>query len=184
MKVYKDFKTAKWSGGTTTELFIYPPTANFKKGDYSLRLSLATIDKSETVFTPKPDVERHLMVLNGPISLSHNNKDYELFAPFRVSKFKGDDLTKSKGIGRVLNLMFKQTCQGQLEMVSLAENQNLLINQENNKTLLFSINGNLLVKHANHQTELNANQLAELTNLSTEIKASSNCSFIIVRSNV
>ena len=32
-------KTIKWSGGTSSELFIYPEGSDFKTGNYQVRLS-------------------------------------------------------------------------------------------------------------------------------------------------
>ena len=46
MKIIKteNWKTTKWSGGTTSEIFIYPENALFKKGNYEVRISIATVE--------------------------------------------------------------------------------------------------------------------------------------------
>jgi len=38
-----NFKTSNWSGGTTTQLFIYPPTAEYLQRNFIFRLSTASV---------------------------------------------------------------------------------------------------------------------------------------------
>jgi environmental stress-induced protein Ves len=54
-----------WSGGITTQLAIYPKDANYKKQNFQFRISTATVEIEESVFTKLPGVSRKLMILNG-----------------------------------------------------------------------------------------------------------------------
>ena len=66
-----DIQTSNWSGGTTSELFIFPTTSNYKDLNFGFRLSSATIDVDESEFTPLPNVKRQLMLLDGELELIH-----------------------------------------------------------------------------------------------------------------
>ena len=51
VKIYNTFPTSKWSGGETTELYIYPADYQYKKRDFLFRISRATIPKEKSIFT-------------------------------------------------------------------------------------------------------------------------------------
>ena len=70
--IYKDgdFKTTEWSGGSTTELFIYPPTSNYESRNFDFRISSATVEIEQSNFTKLPEISRQLMVLKGIGKLS------------------------------------------------------------------------------------------------------------------
>ena len=72
----KDFKTSNWSGGITTELFIYPREADYKKRDFLFRLSSATVDLDRSDFTPLPGFFRFISPLNGDLKISHDEKNF------------------------------------------------------------------------------------------------------------
>ena len=44
LKKAEDFVTSKWSGGSTTELYIYPPQAVYREGNFKCRISSATVE--------------------------------------------------------------------------------------------------------------------------------------------
>ena len=56
---------AKWSGGKTTELAIYPKHADVKKKDFIWRLSSATCKKDKAKFTDYTGFNRVLLPLEG-----------------------------------------------------------------------------------------------------------------------
>lgn len=39
-----EFNISRWSGGTTTELFIWPYGASYAERRFSIRISTATVD--------------------------------------------------------------------------------------------------------------------------------------------
>ena len=49
-----DFKTTRWSGGTTTEFFIYPTGADYQKRKFAARISSAVIEDEYSKFTELP----------------------------------------------------------------------------------------------------------------------------------
>ena len=64
-----DYVTTSWSGGTTTQLAIAPEGAVYADRDFLWRLSSATVELDHSDFTPLPDYNRFLSVLEGEIQL-------------------------------------------------------------------------------------------------------------------
>ena len=67
----KDFKNTNWSGGTTTQLYIYPPTADYAKRNFKFRLSTAKVEAEKSDFTSLPGISRQLMILDGDLTITH-----------------------------------------------------------------------------------------------------------------
>ena len=100
------FKTTSWSGGTTTELFIWPEGASYAERRFSVRISTASVDIDESVFTPLPGVKRFLTLLCQGFELNVNGEEKRL--PYgEVLEFSGEDAVTCRGRGRDLNLMLK-----------------------------------------------------------------------------
>lgn len=57
-----DLITNNWSGGTTTQLAIYPKDAEYKKRNFLFRISTATVETKESEFTKLPGVSRKLIL--------------------------------------------------------------------------------------------------------------------------
>ena len=88
-----------WSGGTTTQLIIYPKEAVYKNLDFTFRISTATIDVEESAFTSLPNVNRVIMVLKGELTIQHKNHYVKQLKKFDTDNFSGD--WKTTGIGKV-----------------------------------------------------------------------------------
>lgn len=110
------FKTSYWSGGTTTELFIWPQGSSYAERRFKARISSAFVELSESVFTPLPGVKRFLTPLCRGFSLTVNGKNVELLHG-GVLEFSGGDDVTCRGSGRDLNLMLKG-CVGSMSIVS------------------------------------------------------------------
>jgi environmental stress-induced protein Ves len=83
------FKSNPWSGGITSELFIYPETAQYKKSDFVFRLSTATVEASPTIFTPLASINRSLLALKGTMTLSHKGHHTKKLDQFAIDYFDG-----------------------------------------------------------------------------------------------
>ncbi len=103
------FSTDLWSGGTTTQLFIYPEHAHLKNRDFDFRISVATVTVDESIFTVLPGVERKLMVLTGKITLLHERQGTKELHKFDVDHFTGDQKTRALGKCTDFNLMTRGT---------------------------------------------------------------------------
>jgi environmental stress-induced protein Ves len=100
-----ELKTSRWSGGTTTQLAIFPETADYAARDFQWRISTARVESEESVFTPLPGFNRIIMVLEGHLTLTHEgNGTFEL-GPLEQNSFLGDWTTRSCGRVTDFNVM-------------------------------------------------------------------------------
>jgi environmental stress-induced protein Ves len=120
-----EFSPAQWSGGSTTELYIYPETADYKLGDYHFRLSTATVEVETSDFTPLLGVSRTLMVLNGNMKLTHEGHHASQLGKFDVDKFSGGWNTASQGKCVDFNLMTKGKTKGDQMGAAVSANQKI-----------------------------------------------------------
>lgn len=103
-----DYKTSVWSGGTTTELFIWPADADYAARKFSFRVSSATVELAESDFTPLAGVERWITPLTGGFTLTHPGKAPVVMAPLDTPySFSGEADTHCVGCATDFNLMLK-----------------------------------------------------------------------------
>ncbi|MGN0152568.1 MAG: HutD family protein [Wujia sp.] len=111
----EEFQTTEWSGGTTTEFFIYPPGSDYKNRNFRARISSAYVADEWSKFTSLTGVTRYLAPLSQEITLKIQGEDVTL-SPYEVIKFSGEDMVESYGVCRDFNLMLKD-CGGTMECV-------------------------------------------------------------------
>ena len=117
-----DYVISAWSGGTTTQLAIFPPDAVYAERDFLWRVSSATVELEESEFTPLPAYERLISTLEGGIELSHNGGPTLTLRPFEVHAFSGADATHSRGRCTDFNLMLRRDrVTGSMEPLRLTE---------------------------------------------------------------
>lgn len=112
-----DQSTSTWSGGTTTQLAIYPETSDYKARNFKWRLSSALVEIEESTFTSLPGIFRHIMIIEGEMTLIHEGHHTVLLKPFMKDSFNGGWTTRSLGCARDFNLMLSQACKGELEAI-------------------------------------------------------------------
>lgn len=112
----ESFLTSEWSGGTTTELRIFPEDSAYGKRDFNYRVSTATVDVNESIFTSLPGIKRHLMVLAGEMTLVHDGRYEKNLNVYEQDRFMGDFRTRSiSGLPVVdFNLMVQGDRDGRL----------------------------------------------------------------------
>jgi len=98
-------RTTSWSGGTTSELYIYPENSFYAERNFSFRISTATVEQDESDFTKLPGFKRHLMLLEGELSLEHENHYAIKLNLLEQDFFSGEWQTKSRGKCSDFNLM-------------------------------------------------------------------------------
>jgi environmental stress-induced protein Ves len=103
-----------WSGGTTTQLAIYPPDSDYARRDFAWRLSSARVEVETSTFTSLPGFTRLLMILEGEMRLTHAGHHECLLRPFEQDRFEGSWVTTSSGRARDLNLMLGAGWEGEL----------------------------------------------------------------------
>ena len=120
-KLYKqeNYKIGQWSGGTTTELAIYPANAEYLDRDFIWRLSSADSDQEESSFTKLPDFDRILMVLEGQVVLAHGEERTVQLGALEQDSFDGAIKTKCFGnLKRDYNLIMRKGCKGRMEILT------------------------------------------------------------------
>ncbi len=133
----EDCKSSRWSGGTTTEFFLYPADGSYADRDFQVRVSSATVDLEESVFTSLPGVERWLTILKGEMRLIHTGRYEKELTPFVVEHFYGDWETKS--IGRVVdfNLMLKDGAKGEMHCLEIPSGESISLADKGEADTLF-----------------------------------------------
>lgn len=91
---FKDYKDTKWSGGLTSEIFIYPENASVGERNFSIRVSTATTEVEESTFSDYSSYTRYISTFDNPLKLLVNGEERNL-KPFEIFKFSGEDKVKS-----------------------------------------------------------------------------------------
>ena len=109
-----NYKPTFWSDGMAKELATYPLDSDYASRNFLWRLGVAKIDIPESTFSNLPKVSRKFMVMEGQITLQHENKYTKLLNTFEQDDFMGDWNTKTDGKAYVFNLMTKENYSGEL----------------------------------------------------------------------
>lgn len=135
----KQYKTSKWSGGTTTELCIYPQSSLYEDRNFSWRISSATVESEKSKFTMLSDYDRIIMVLKGKLVLKHDFKESITLNELDQYKFDGNANTESEGKVTDFNLMMRKgSCVGNVEVIQLEPKSTLTTILEEEKVQEYS----------------------------------------------
>lgn len=142
-----DQLTTSWSGGETTEIYIYPENSSYTKRNFDFRLSTATVAVETTVFTPLNGVKRTLLVLAGEMELEHEGHHTVLLKPLEADCFEGGWRTTSKGKCIDFNLMTRKGVTGSLKGVESKKSfsELFLVSNTIKKTFLYLFSGSVEV---------------------------------------
>lgn len=131
------FRTNSWPGGTTTELYIFPLTADYKLRNFQFRLSTATVELEKSDFTGLPGVSRKLIILDGQITIKHEDRYSRQLKKFDVEEFEGDWKTSSEGKCTDFNLMTTRKTDGKLSAILIEKNQVVTCNNSEKSDWFF-----------------------------------------------
>ncbi len=142
-------KATQWSGGCTTELFIYPEGADYKRLDFLFRVSTATIEVEKSVFTNLPEVRRKIMILDGEIELIHDGMNAKKLSRFDTDSFLGDTPTQSIGMATDFNVMTKGGVNGNIchAELDIGEIKALSVDTTTQKLLFYVYSGTVQIKN-------------------------------------
>jgi uncharacterized protein len=121
----ENYKPTFWSGGMATELTTYPLNSDYASKNFLWRLGVAKIDIPESTFSSLPKVSRKFMVIEGKITLHHENKYKKLLNSFEQDDFMGDWKTKTYGKASVFNLMTRENYNGELLHLNISPSKQL-----------------------------------------------------------
>ena len=136
VRTEKDYKVSKWSGGDTTELYLYPENGDYRSGNFQLRISSATVEVERSEFTSLPGVERYLMIFQGHLDMIHGEKEKVSLEPYEVDHFDGGIPTVSYGKVVDFNLMLKNGAGGRMEALCLDKGEEKRIQPEGRENFL------------------------------------------------
>ena len=153
-----EFRTSKWSGGTTTEIAIYPKDAIYSKRNFTWRLSSAKVQVEESTFTSLPGINRIIMILDGELRLEHDGHHQCTLEPFEQDSFSGSWNTKSFGKVTDFNLMMNEGCSGELEPIVIKEGEEskftLMVNEKHlkNTCAIYCVSGEVRIYAPTNET--------------------------------
>ena len=99
-------KITTWSGGKTTELYLYPADGSYAERRFAFRISSATMDVPESRFTRLDGVKRYLTPLSEGFYLKRSGR-WQFLGRGDVLCFSGEEEILCRGSGKDLNLMLK-----------------------------------------------------------------------------
>ncbi len=117
--------TSEWSGGTTTQLFIFPPESSYPERTFSVRISTATIRIPKSDFTSLPGFNRLLMVLEGGLTITHHEAHQVQLSPLEMDTFRGSWTTSSEGLATDFNIIHTPEVKAALMAHTLQAGQTL-----------------------------------------------------------
>ncbi len=138
---------SRWSGGTTTQLAIFPPQAIYAERDFLWRLSSAVVELPESDFTPLPDYDRILMILDGELTLSHDGGEEYTVHTLEQTSFDGASHTCSRGQVTDFNLMMRKgRCTGQIGVRRPKSNCGYgeVLSEEYDTRLFYCVSGKII----------------------------------------
>ena|ERR1700752_3233265 len=146
-----------WSGGTTTQLAIYPKEAIYKNLDFIFRISTATIEVEESTFTSLPNVSRVIMVLDGELTIQHKNQYTKQLKKFDTDNFSGDWETTSIGKVTDFNVMTRGSAKANVLGFSLTEKSKRGLVLKSDVMAIYVSTGQIVIEQSSTQ-KVNASQ--------------------------
>jgi environmental stress-induced protein Ves len=140
----------KWSGGTTTQLFIHPATSDFSKKEFDYRISTASVELEDSSFTPFPNYNRKLMIVEGVLDLFHEGHYAIQLHPFDQDAFSGDWKSHSKGKVIDFNVIYKPGYNAKLFHFELSKGEEVRLNCKET-TLFYVLYGEIVVSNGSAQ---------------------------------
>jgi len=123
-----DYQISQWSGGSTTQLAIFPAEADYSTRDFSWRISSATVELEHSSFTPLSGVDRIIAPLSGDLKLSFDKAIPITLKPFEQISFGGTTPTESWGKVVDFNVMTKGDFSANLQHLSLKNGEEHQLN--------------------------------------------------------
>lgn len=107
-------KTSSWTGGTTTELLIFPENSSVSEQNFEYRISTARVLVEKSEFTSFPNFNRKLAILEGKLKIQHNQSAWYFLEQGEQVEFSGDWKTRSEGQVVDFNVIYNDNYQVEL----------------------------------------------------------------------
>lgn len=177
-----ELTASKWSGGTTTELFIYPENSGYASRDFDFRISTATVETDRSEFTDLSGYQRILCVLTGELTMKYQTESgiessFELL-PLEQASFPG--ALKIIGLGKVtdFNIIYKPEYHASAEVIRYTENDEEQLTLTEDRCFIWVIEGELFTPSG----ACKADELYVVEqNCTSTIRATVNSTIILIR---
>ncbi len=155
------FVNSQWSGGSTTQLYIFPAKATYAERNFELRISTAKVAVAESTFTALPGIYRKLMVLEGEITITHEGQYSKHLNPFEVDEFSGDWKTTAIGTCTDFNVMTTSQQYSELYHLSISANNNYILKPKSacKKLFLYATSSSIHIQLGNENYILKTGNL-------------------------
>lgn len=106
-----------WAGGSSSQICIWPPQAQYSQRDFLYRISTAVADSEDwSPYTALPGVTRWLLMLDGSAVVEHEGCAKYMEPYGSVDVFDGGVDSRAKGRVRDFNLMCRGGTHGSVEL--------------------------------------------------------------------
>jgi environmental stress-induced protein Ves len=134
---------SSWSGGTTTELFIYPDGATNTEQNFDFRISTADVISATSNFTAFPGYHRRLLVLRGGIELTHKDQYTKMLTELEQDAFSGDWETSAIGRCMDFNLICSPKAKGKMKAHQLEKGARVEIQRDDSFLFIYAVIGSI-----------------------------------------
>ena len=173
IKKIENFTQSRWSGGVTTQLYIYPENSSYSDRNFKFRISKATSEIEESQFTYLPNIKRYLSILEGRLELDFGEGNRKILNPYEICYFDGGLPIKAKGIVKDFNLMLKD-CNGELLFYELKEKVSFKLETQK-MSGIFCISGEVSISNL----KIKADEFVVIEGEDVELKTESAKIFVI-----
>ncbi len=174
---HKQQQTTAWTGGTTTQLYIFPQESTYAQRNFLFRISTATVETAHSVFTELHGFHRILMVLNGNLTITHPNRYTKELRPLETDTFEGDWQTTSVGKVTDFNLMMAKGVSGKMRATTMLSGTSIAFQTENILTGLYLAKGKATL---NREYEIHAHDFILIQDITTiDLAAHEYCEWIV-----
>lgn len=186
----ENYVCSTWSGGTTTQVAIGPEGAVYADRNFLWRISSATVDLEESIFTALPDYNRYISTLEGEIDVIHDEAEPFRLSPYNVHAFDGGVNTKSYGRCRDFNLMLRKgQCDGLMESVCVEGSADVscceaALAAGEATLLLYICQGTVKVTAGEETLELQAGESALIPDAKLAVCASADVPAVLMKAQI
>ncbi|MBN1971971.1 MAG: HutD family protein [Candidatus Delongbacteria bacterium] len=145
----ENYTTSKWSGGTTTEIFIYPKESKYSERNFDFRISSAIIEDNFSKFTDLSGYDRIIIPLTNDLVLSHGDEKFTIKKLDGYS-FDGGKLTESYSSITDFNLIYNYKYNANYELIDSDKN----IECDNQIIFMYLIDGSCKIILVNEEIKL------------------------------
>ena len=111
------YKTVKWDGGYTWEMYIYPEDAIDENLDFDFRAALTMRLTESGVYRKFPGYKRQVMLLDGDLHVTHRDHHDIILGQYEQDVSMGDWASEYVGKGTELSLLTRDQCAGELKLL-------------------------------------------------------------------